>query len=96
MAEFTFFVDAEHYAMQGGELAAVEQDLFDHRIRKVDIPTEFGADLSVRIPVRVDATPAGLRFYGKLLGVRDATQLADLERVIAAAVARGEDIDDLR
>ena len=77
-------------------MAAVEQDLFDHGVRTVDIPTGFGADLSERIPVRVNGSPSGLRFYGKLLGVRDATQLADLERVIAAAEARGEGVDDLR
>ncbi len=96
MAQFTFFVDAEHYAMHGGELAAEEQDLFDHGVRSVDIPEEFGADLSLRIPVRVEATPKGLRFYAKLLGVRDTDQLADLDRVIAAAEARGEQVDDLR
>ena len=90
MAEFTFFVDADTYAMQGGELAAVEQDLVDHGIRSVDIPTEFGADLSVRIPVRVQGSPHGVRFYGKLLGVRDPDQLADLERVVLAAEERGE------
>ncbi|MEM1333796.1 MAG: hypothetical protein AAGG08_10085, partial [Actinomycetota bacterium] len=82
MAEFTFFVDADHYAMHGGELAAEEQDLVDHGITSVDIPTEFGADLATRIPVRVAASPAGLRFYAKLLGVREPDQLADLERVI--------------
>jgi hypothetical protein len=31
-----------------------------------------------------------LRFYARLLGVKDSMQLEELERVITAAVARGE------
>ncbi len=91
MAEFTFFVSADLYMMNGGELAATEQDLVDHGIRSVDIPEEYDLDLSERIPVRVAGSPSGLRFYAKLLGVRDPLQLEELNRVIAAAVARGEE-----
>jgi hypothetical protein len=40
-------------------------------------------------------TPKGLRFYAKLLGLRDPLQLDELERVIAAADARGEFLHDL-
>ena len=56
-----------------------------------------GADLprSPHAHVRVVGTPKGLRFYAKLLNVRDPLQLADLERVLAAADARGEFLDDL-
>ena len=90
MAEFTFFVSADLYLMNGGELAASEQDLFDQGVRAVDIPEEYDLDLSERIPVRVNASPGGLRFYGRLLGVRDPIQLEELDRVIAAAEARGE------
>ena len=85
MAEFTFFVDAEPYMMSGAELSASEQDLIDHGVFSVDIPTEFGADLGDRIPVRVVGTGAGLRFYAKLLRISDEMQLGDLERIIAAA-----------
>jgi hypothetical protein len=88
MAEFTFFVDAEHYALHGGELAAEEQDLFDHGVRSVDIPIGYGADLGERIPVRVVGDPGGLRFYAKLLGVRDPVQLEELGRVCSAAERR--------
>lgn len=95
MAEFTFFVDADLYGFGAGELAAVESDLHDAGVRSVDIPTAFGADLGERIPVRVVGTPKGLRFYAKLLNVRDPLQLEELERVIAAADARGEFLDDL-
>ncbi|MFM8847313.1 MAG: hypothetical protein ACKOHN_04595 [Actinomycetota bacterium] len=93
MAEFTFFVDAESYGLGGFDasaLAADEEDLFAAGVEKVEIPTAFGTDLGERIPVRVIGTAHGLRFYARLLGVRDAMQLADLDRVIAAAVARGE------
>ncbi len=93
MAEFTFFVDAESYGLGGFDasaLAADENDLFEAGVESVDIPTAFGSDLGDRIPVRVVATPKGLRFYARLLGVRDGMQLDELERVIAAAVARGE------
>ncbi len=71
MAEFTFFVDAEPYMMSGAELAATEQDLVDHGVVAVDIPTGFGADLGERVPVRVVGTGAGLRFYAKLLRITD-------------------------
>ncbi|MFK8023873.1 MAG: hypothetical protein AB8G26_07905 [Ilumatobacter sp.] len=85
MAQFTFFVDAELYMMAGAELTATEQDLFDQGIESVDIPTEFGADLGERIPVRVTGSGRGLRFYSKLLRITDPMQLDDLQRVIAAA-----------
>jgi hypothetical protein len=85
MTEFTFFVDAELYMMAGAELSATEQDLFDQGVRSVDIPTGFGADLEERIPVRVVASGAGLRFCNKLLRIVDPMKLGDLERVIAAA-----------
>ncbi len=93
MAEYTFFVDADSYGLGGFDaaaLAADETDLFDAGVESVDIPTAFGADLGDRVPVRVVATPKGLRFYARLLGVKDPVQLEELERVISAAVARGE------
>ena len=93
MAEFTFFVDAESYGLGGFDaaaLAADESDLFDAGVESVDIPTAFGTDLGDRVPVRVVGSPKGLRFYARLLGVKDAMQLEELERVITAAVARGE------
>ena len=93
MAEFTFFVDAERYGLGGFDaaaLAADESDLFDAGVESVDIPTAFGTDLGDRIPVRVVGSPKGLRFYARLLGVKDSMQLEELERVITAAVARGE------
>lgn len=95
MAEFTFFVDAELYGFGAGELAADEADLHEAGVRSIDIPVQYGADLGERIPVRVVGTPKGLRFYAKLLHVRDAIQLEELERVLAAADARGEFLDDL-
>ncbi|MEY4231078.1 MAG: hypothetical protein RLZZ362_1927 [Actinomycetota bacterium] len=95
MAEFTFFVDAELYGFGAGELAADEADLHDAGVRSIDIPVQYGADLGERIPVRVVGTPKGLRFYAKLLHVRDPIQLEELERVLAAADARGEFLDDL-
>lgn len=85
MAEFTFFVDADLYMMNGGELAATEEDLHAAGIRSVDIPKEYGADLADRIPVRVNGTAAGIRFYAKLLGLVDALQLEEMERVLAHA-----------
>ena len=88
--EFTFFVDADLYGFGAGELAADEQDLHDAGVRLVDIPEGYGLDLGSRIPVRVVATPRGLRFYAKLLGVRDPLQLEELDRVVAAAEARSE------
>ena len=93
MAEFTFFVDAESYGLGGFDaaaLAADESDLFDAGVESVDIPTAFGTDLGDHIPVRVVGSPKGLRFYARLLGVKDSMQLEELERVITAAVARGE------
>lgn len=95
MAEFTFFVDADAYLMNGGELAADESDLHDAGVWSVDIPTGYGTDLGDRVPVRVVGTPKGLRFYARLLGVKDALQWEELERVLAAADARGEFLDDL-
>ncbi len=95
MAEYTFFVDADLYGFGGGELAAVESDLHDAGVRSVDIPDGFGVDLGDRIPVRVVGTPKGLRFYARLLGIRDPVQLEELDRVLAAADARGEFLDDL-
>lgn len=82
MPEFTFFVDADLYAMNGGELAAEEADLHAAGVVSVDIPTGYGADLGERIPVRVRGTAKGIRFYAKLLGVRDPMQLEELERVL--------------
>ena len=96
MAEFTFFVDADHYVLHGGELAAEEADLHEAGVRSVDIPTAYGLDLGERIPVRVVGSPRGLRFYARLLGVRDPLQLEELERVLAAAEARGDDEDRAR
>ncbi|MFN8022965.1 MAG: hypothetical protein U0Q03_15675 [Acidimicrobiales bacterium] len=95
MAEFTFFVDADLYGFGAGELAADESDLHEAGVRSVDIPSGFALDLGARIPVRVVGTPKGLRFYARLLHVRDPLQLEELERVIAAADARGEFLDDL-
>jgi hypothetical protein len=95
VAEFTFFVDADLYGFGAGELAADETDLHEAGVRSVDIPTAYGADLGERIPVRVVGTPKGLRFYAKLIGVRDAMQLEELDRVLAAADGRGEFLDDL-
>lgn len=94
MAEFTFFVDTDLYAMNGGELAASEADLHDAGVHWVDIPREYDSNLAHRVPVRVNGTPRGIRFYGRLLGVRDPLQLEELERVLTAAIARGEDLDD--
>lgn len=88
MAEFTFFVDADLYMMNGGELAATEDDLHSAGIESVDIPVEYGTDLGDRVPVRVRGTAAGIRFYAKLLGMADALQLEEMGRVLAAAEAR--------
>jgi hypothetical protein len=95
VAEFTFFVDADLYGFGAGELAAEEDDLHAAGVRSVDIPTNYGLDLGERIPVHVVGTPKGLRFYAKLLNLRDPLQLDELERVIAAADARGEFLHDL-
>jgi hypothetical protein len=88
MAEFTFFVDAGAFFVGGGELHATEEDLHDMGIRRVDIPTAYGLDLGERIPVRVEASPRGLRAYARLLGLRDELQLEELERVCSAAERR--------
>ena len=88
--EFTFFVDADLYSFGGGELHASEEDLQLAGVHGVDIPTGYGLDLGERIPVRVRATPFGLRFYARLLGLRDPLQLEEMERVIAAVRARDE------
>lgn len=89
VTEFTFFVDADLYMMNGGELAASEEDLHTAGVHLVDIPTEYGLDLGERIPVRVRGTARGLRFYARLLGLRDPLQLEELDRVIAAVQTRG-------
>lgn len=94
MAEFTFFVDADLYITYGAELPATEADLQDAGVRKVDIPNEYGADLGERIPVRVEGSIQGLRFYAALLGIRDEMQLEELNRVLNAAEARGENTID--
>ena len=88
MAEFTFFVDADLYMMNGGELAATEEDLHEMGVWGVDIPKEYGMDLGDRIPVRVNGTSAGIRFYCKLLSMKDALQLEEMDRVLAAAEAK--------
>ncbi|MEY3806310.1 MAG: hypothetical protein RIR69_1122 [Actinomycetota bacterium] len=88
MAEFTFFVDADLYMMNGGELAATEEDLHAAGIRSVDIPKEYGANLADRIPVRVNGEPRGIRFYAKLLGITDSMQLEEMDRVLTAAEKR--------
>ena len=91
--EFTFFVDAENFGLGGYEassLAAEENDLFEAGIVEVDIPTGFGADLGDRIPVRVRGTAKGLRFYAKLLMIRDSIQLEELERVCSAVRFRSD------
>jgi hypothetical protein len=85
MAEFTFFVDADLYMMNGGELAATEEDLHEMGVWGVDIPKEYGMDLGDRVPVRVNGTSAGIRFYSKLLGMKDPLQIEEMDRVLAAA-----------
>jgi len=84
LIEFTFFVDAETYLMSGGELVATEAELHDAGVERVDVPTEFGHDLGARVPVRVVATPRGLRWYAALLNLHDPLQREELERVISA------------
>ena len=88
MAEFTFFVDADLYMMNGGELAATEEDLHQSGVWGVDIPKGYDMDLGDRIPVRVNGSPQGIRFYCKLLGVKDPLQLEEMERVLVAAEMR--------
>ena len=94
MAEYTFFVDADLYMMNGGELDATESDLHEMGVWSVDIPTEYGADLGDRVPVRVKGTPKGIRFYCRLLRLTDPLQLEEMGRVLAAAEARGESLED--
>ena len=88
LIEFTFFVDADAYLMAGSELDAEWDDLVDQGIERVDLPTGYAHDLGERIPVRVAASARGLRFYARLLHLRDELQLVDMERVIAAAQHR--------
>jgi hypothetical protein len=88
MAEFTFFVDADLYMMNGGELAATEEDLHEMGVWGVDIPKEYGMDLGDRVPVRVNGSSAGIRFYSKLLGMKDPLQIEEMDRVLAAAEAK--------
>lgn len=85
---FTFFVDGDLYFYGGGELPATEDELRDAGVWKVDIPTNYGLDLSERIPVRVEGTVAGIRFYAGLLSLRDPLQLEEMERVLTAASRR--------
>ncbi len=94
MAEYTFFVDADLYMMNGGELDASESDLHEMGIWSVDIPKEYGADLGDRVPIRVKGTPKGIRFYCRLLRLSDPLQLEEMGRVLAAAEARGESLED--
>lgn len=86
--EFTFFVDAETYLMSGGELSATEDELFAAGVESVDIPTAFGHDLGDRVPVRVAATPKGLRWYAGLINLHDPVQREELERVLSAQANR--------
>jgi hypothetical protein len=94
MAEFTFFVDADGYFFGGGELLATEAELHEMGVRRVDIPEAYGKDLGRRVPVRVEGSPRGLRFYAQVLGLHDPVQLEELERVLAAAASRGEHESD--
>lgn len=80
--EFTFFVDAERYDSAGAELAASWEDLVDAGVEHVDVPAGYERDLADRVPVRVRATVAGLRFYARLLGVDDPLQLDELSRLV--------------
>jgi len=94
VTEFTFFVDAELFGLGGYEssaLAADETDLHESGVYNVDIPRGFGSDLGDRIPVRVTATARGLKFYARLLSLKDPMQLEELERVRSAALSRQED-----
>ena len=87
LREYTFFVDAEAFGLMGYDaaaLAADESDLHDAGVVSVDIPTGFSGDLGDRVPVRVRATARGLRFYAKLLQIRDPLQLEELERICTA------------
>lgn len=91
LTEFTFFVDADAFGLGGYDaaaLAADESDLHRAGVVAVDIPAGYGSDLGDRVPVRVRGTAAGLRFYARLLAVRDPDQLAELERVCRAVLER--------
>jgi hypothetical protein len=93
VTEFTFFVDAEQFGLGGYEsaaLAADESDLHEAGVYNVDIPRGFGTDLGDRIPVRVTGTARGLKFYARLLSLKDPLQLEELERVRAAALTRDD------
>lgn len=90
MAEFTFFVDGDGYFFGGGELSATQAELHEMGVDRVDIPAAYGKELGERIPVRVQASPRGLRFYAQLLGLHDPVQREELERVCTAAERRGE------
>ncbi|HSL58624.1 MAG TPA: hypothetical protein VK866_12340 [Acidimicrobiales bacterium] len=89
MAEFTFFVDAELYALNGGELPAEWDDLVAAGVESVRIPTGYGVELDERIPVHVVGSPRGLRFYAGLLGRIDPLQREELDRVLARAEGTG-------
>jgi len=93
VATFTFFVDGDLYFYGGGELPATEEDLREAGVWKVDIPTNYGVELSERIPVRVEGTVAGIRFYAAILGLRDPLQLEEMERVLAEAARRERSVD---
>ena len=80
--EFTFFVNADRYDSAGAELAASWDDLVDAGVEHVDVPTGYERDLADRVPVRVRATPQGLGFYARLLGVDDPLQLDELDRLV--------------
>jgi hypothetical protein len=86
MAQFTFFVDTGTYDHIGGELMATWDDLVHQGVHEVDLPREYEHDLADRIPVRVTGTAKGLRFYARLLHLRDPLQLEELERVCNATV----------
>lgn len=91
VTEFTFFVDAQAFGLagyDGSALAATETDLHDVGVHHVEIPRGYGGDLGDRIPVRVTGTALGLKFYARLIGIKDPLQLEDLERVRRAAQAR--------
>lgn len=94
VTEYTFFVDAEAFGLGGFEasaLAADETDLHRAGVIAVDIPTGYGLDFGDRIPVRVQGTARGLRFYARLLVIRDSVQLEELERVCQAVLARSSE-----
>jgi hypothetical protein len=87
VAEFTFFVDTDTYDHIGGELFATWDDLIEQGVRHVDLPREYPHDLAHRVPVRVTGTARGLRFYARLLHLRDPLQLEELDRVCDAAAS---------